>query len=221
MTATTGLDHRSKLPGLCLATHRALLLAVLLSVGLHVALLFSKGISRLAGATAMGPSMKPIQLRLAPQVAITTGTPLPPKAGTDIDNTTAGPEDTETAPENVTESTAHEVRADGSADTTVGPRYYRTDELTAKPVFLRDDGAPTPTFIPDVLPLPVMVSIYINEQGSVDDVVLSESFLSDIAKKFIVDSFIAMQFSPGMLGTLPVKSVLKTEVKLPPALSPR
>ncbi len=108
---------------------------------------------------------------------------------------------------------------DGQA--VLGPRYYSAQELTQKPAFLHDNGAPTPTFIPDVFPLPVLANVYINEQGSVDEVVLGESFLSDIAKKFIVDSFTAMQFTPGLLGTLPVKSVLITEVKLNPALPHR
>ena len=100
----------------------------------------------------------------------------------------------------------------------LGAHYFSSDDLTVRPVFLRDDGAPAPTFIPDVMPLPVLARLYINEQGGVDQVVLGESFLSDTAKQFILSSFNTSQFSPGMLGSLAVKSILTIEVKLDPTL---
>lgn len=68
------------------------------------------------------------------------------------------------------------------------------------------------------MPLPVMVTVFINEDGTVDEVALAESFLSNEAKDFIVHSFKAMQFSPGKLGAVSVKSQLSFEVNLNPAL---
>ena len=76
-------------------------------------------------------------------------------------------------------------------------------------------------FIPDVMPLPVIAHIYISEQGTVDSVVLNDNFLSDIARQYIEASFASMEFTPGLLGTLPVKSELAIEVKLDPTLPVR
>jgi len=68
------------------------------------------------------------------------------------------------------------------------------------------------------MPIPVVAHIYINENGRVDAVVLEDNFLSETARQFIEASFTAMEFRPGLLGTLPVKSELTIEVKLDPAL---
>jgi hypothetical protein len=126
------------------------------------------------------------------------------------------------APPTIESATNASALADAApaeaAESALGAYYFSSEKLSAKPIFLRDSGAPNPTFVPDVMPLPVLVNVYINEQGHVDHVVLSDNFLSPIAKQFIVDSFTAMEFSPGMMGTLPVKSRLTTEVKLNPAL---
>ena len=107
-----------------------------------------------------------------------------------------------------------------SLDTTanLGLYYFPTVALTVKPVLLRDTGAPDPKFIPDVMPIPVVAHIYISENGHVDAVVLDDNLLSETARQFIEASFTAMEFSPGLLGTLPVKSELTIEVKLDPAL---
>lgn len=104
----------------------------------------------------------------------------------------------------------------GNAET--GDYYFLPEQLSAKPVFLNNDGAPAATFTPDVMPLPVRVQVFINERGDVDQVNLSDNFLSEVARNLIDASFRAMHFSPGMLGTLPVKSQLGFEVNLDPTL---
>lgn len=96
--------------------------------------------------------------------------------------------------------------------------YYSVEELTVKPQLVSDAGALDPTSIPDVFPLPVLAQILINEQGGVDQVLLGENFLSDVARKYIVDSFSRMQFNPGKLGALPVKSQLRVVVNLDPTV---
>lgn len=98
------------------------------------------------------------------------------------------------------------------------PHYYFPDELSVKPQLLSDAGSAEPVFIPDILPLPVLVQLLIDEQGRVDKVTLGENFLSDIAKKYIMESFSSMKFSPGMLGPLAVKSQLQIVVNLDPTI---
>lgn len=96
--------------------------------------------------------------------------------------------------------------------------YFPPDELSVKPQLISDAEVSRPTFIPDILPLPVLVQLLINEQGGVDRVILGENFLSDVARNYIVESFSGMKFSPGMLGALPVKSQLQIVVNLDPAI---
>lgn len=96
--------------------------------------------------------------------------------------------------------------------------YFPPDELSVKPQLMSDTAVSGPTFIPDILPLPVLVQLLINEQGGVDRVILGENFLSDVARNYIVESFSGMKFSPGMLGALPVKSQLQIVVNLDPAI---
>lgn len=96
--------------------------------------------------------------------------------------------------------------------------YFPPEELSVKPQILSDAESSEPTFIPDILPLPVLVQLLINEQGGVDRVILGENFLSDTAKKYIVESFSGMKFSPGMLGPTPVRSQLQIVVSLDPTI---
>lgn len=46
-----------------------------------------------------------------------------------------------------------------------------------------------------------------------------ESFLSDTAKRFVIDSFAKTRFSPGRVGDLAVKSRLDIVVRVDGALS--
>jgi hypothetical protein len=197
-----------------LSSNRPWLLALLVSVVAHWGVLLALGPNRAQGAPSAHSSQKFADVRLVSpllvehQVAPGSPTTSVPRSGQPDEVTEAAP-----LPESTEVNTL-----ESEGESSLGAHYFSPDDLTVKPAFLRDDGAPAPTFIPDVMPLPVLVSLYINEQGGVDQVVLGESFLSDTAKRFIVDSFNAAQFSPGMLGSLAVKSVLIIEVKLDPTL---
>jgi hypothetical protein len=201
-----------------LQTHRPWLVAAGVSVLVHLAMLGtldSKSFSRGSGNRTVPMRAS---IRLLPTATIahnTVQTPVP------IEETPAAAKDHVKQPtiESATNASASPSSApEEVAESGLGAYYFSSEELNAKPIFLRDAGAPSPTFVPDVMPLPVLVSVYINEQGRVDQVVLSDNFLSPIARQFIADSFNAMEFSPGMIGSLPVKSRLTTEVKLNPAL---
>lgn len=98
-------------------------------------------------------------------------------------------------------------------------RYFPADELSVKPELVSDAGSSEATYIPDILPLPVLVQILINEQGDVDRVLLGENFLSNVAQRYILESFAKMKFSPGRLGSRAVKSQLQIVVNLDPAMT--
>ena len=97
--------------------------------------------------------------------------------------------------------------------------YFRIDELTEKPQLLLDTTPNAVISVPDIFPQPVVVHLLINEQGSIDKVVLEESFLSEPARRFVIDSFANTRFSPGRVGDLAVKSRLDIVVRLEGALS--
>jgi hypothetical protein len=106
-------------------------------------------------------------------------------------------------------------QAEGSEPSPLpAPRYFMPQELTVRPTVRADSPAPAAYALPDVRPIPVVVHVYIGEQGNVDDVVLEDSFLSDPAKQYIHDAFIAMRFHPGTMGTLAVRSQITVEVRL-------
>ncbi|MEY4139792.1 MAG: hypothetical protein RLZZ371_1974 [Pseudomonadota bacterium] len=97
--------------------------------------------------------------------------------------------------------------------------YYGTSELTEKPQLFENTAPNSIISIPDIFPQPVVAHLLINEWGNIDQVVLEESFLSEPAKRFVIDSFLKTRFSPGRLGNLAVKSRLDIVVRLDQALS--
>ena len=97
--------------------------------------------------------------------------------------------------------------------------YFGTDELTERPQLFEDTAPNAIISVPDIFPQPVVVHLLINEQGNIDKVVLEESFLSDPARRFVIDSFAKTRFSPGKVGDLAVKSRLDIVVRLEGALS--
>lgn len=196
--------------------HRPWLIAALLSVLVHSALLCLLGSRPMNGS--QGSRHPALQVSLRTSVEPAAGMPSRP----------APPAPTKAPAPPALENTATEPagaappgQMQESSAIALETHYFTPEELTTKPVFLRDKGAPSPTYIPDVMPLPVLATVYIDEQGEVVQVALSDNFLSETARSFIVDSFLATQFTPGMLGSLAVKSLLTVEVKLDPALPSR
>ena len=96
--------------------------------------------------------------------------------------------------------------------------YFWPGELGQKPQLFEETAPNQVLSVPDVFPLPVIVHLLINELGSIDKVLLEESFLSEQAKHFVIDSFANTRFSPGTIDAKPVKSRLMIEVRLAGAL---
>lgn len=121
--------------------------------------------------------------------------------------------------------TAHDTQQQAQLPAPVQPpdpqtasNYLAVSELSAKPYFLRHKKPPSAMQLPDVMPTPVVARLRINAQGDVDRVALGENRLSAPAQVLIQESFLNMQFSPGMLGTVAVKSELVVEIQLEPTL---
>ncbi len=98
--------------------------------------------------------------------------------------------------------------------------YYTPPELSEKPTVAVDASESLQFNVPDIFPLPVVVHLFIDEQGYMEKVVLEESFLSDEAKESVIKAFMHTRFNPGRLAGIAVKSQLTIVVNLQPALPP-
>ncbi|QAU33794.1 hypothetical protein [Janthinobacterium sp. 17J80-10] len=99
-------------------------------------------------------------------------------------------------------------------------RYFEPKDLTEKPRVSQDNPAGLSLLVPDISPQPAIVRLLINEQGEVDRVEVENSQLSEQAERFVIDAFAKIRFTPGKVGDLPVKSLLRIEVTLESAVSP-
>ncbi|WP_019140292.1 hypothetical protein [Noviherbaspirillum massiliense] len=93
-------------------------------------------------------------------------------------------------------------------------RYFPLSDLTEAPVVVEDIPSGRTLILPDVAPPPINVSLLINEQGEVDEVVIHETALSELATRFITNAFLKTKFRPGKIGYVAVKSELNIEVRL-------
>jgi hypothetical protein len=90
-------------------------------------------------------------------------------------------------------------------------RYYLQEELS-QPVHVLEDYTST-------LNVPirnvVRMTLYINETGNVDDVVIDEKGdLSEAEQKKLIDGFGLILFTPGMRGAKLVKSLYRVQLEI-------
>ena len=201
----------------------AWLAALALSLSAHLGLIATLGDGARAGSRNISlrqmqiqTQPRPINLRMlntAPSAAMPT-TPAPEASALPPHQTAAAP----SVPPEPTEPPALESIAEPPLLTLAEVHYFWPGELGQKPQLFDETASTQVLTVPDVFPLPVIVHLLISEQGSVDKVLLEESFLSEQAKRFVIDSFANTRFSPGTIDAKPVKSRLMIEVRLEGAL---
>jgi hypothetical protein len=209
-----------------LSRHRTSLLALALSSLLHAVLFWGLGTEVLSGSALFGLRSSSTVVRFARMppdgAGMQVGERRSERPAPDSSKSGPGVKPQATEGSNLADQGAAQRLSSDPMPVLGGPlpelRYFSTDELSVKPQLMSEAEVSRPTFIPDILPLPVLVQLLINEQGEVDRVILGENFLSDVARNYIVESFSGMKFSPGMLGALPVKSQLQIVVNLDPAI---
>lgn len=96
----------------------------------------------------------------------------------------------------------------------LGPYYFRASELSRRPVLLGDAISHLIIELPGFSPVPVILRLLISAEGSVDRVVVEDSYLSDAVEARIVEAFSGVRFLPGKIGDTAVRSQLKIEVRL-------
>jgi len=112
--------------------------------------------------------------------------------------------------------TGHGAKPD-TAGILPGPRYFRADELDARPqVRVRVE----PQF-PALALAPagrVVLRLYIDEKGEIDDVVVESADANGAFAEAARRAFAAARFTPGVKDGVPVRSLVRIEVRfgLPP-----
>ena len=96
----------------------------------------------------------------------------------------------------------------------VTPYYFSASALSVKPVVIRDISVNLKLQAPGVPAQAAILRMQINEYGDVDQVVVEDSLLEEITLNIIKDEFSKLQFIPGEIDGVPVKSELKIEVML-------
>jgi len=94
------------------------------------------------------------------------------------------------------------------------PYYFAAKDLTQKPLVARDVPADLTLIVPDVPAQAATLQILINEYGEIDQVIVEDSLLPEVAQKTVVDAFVKARFHPGEINGVPVKSQLRIEIML-------
>ncbi len=90
-------------------------------------------------------------------------------------------------------------------------RYYQQPELSLKTQVLSDTSKNLAIPIRHV----VVMSLYINEAGRVDDITLDDTGgLTEAEQKTVITEFKKMLFMPGMLGGKVVKSLYRIQLEV-------
>lgn len=93
------------------------------------------------------------------------------------------------------------------------PHYFRTSQLSQKPLVLRDASADLILVLPELPDDVAILRLFINDGGGIDRVVVEESRLPESAEQRIVDAFSKLSFQPGKIGRVAVRSQLRIEVR--------
>lgn len=97
--------------------------------------------------------------------------------------------------------------------TTPTPHYFRTSQLSQKPLVLHDASADLIMVLPELPDEVAILRLFINDGGGIDRVVVEDSRLPEAAERRIVDAFSKLTFQPGKIGRIAVRSQLRIEVR--------
>lgn len=104
--------------------------------------------------------------------------------------------------------------------TAAKPYYFQAAELTQKPLVLRDIPPNLIVDLPEAPPQAAVLRLLINELGEIDEVMIEESSVPELAAKTIIEAFRKTRFHPGEREGIPVKSQVKIEIMLESTAQP-
>ena len=94
-------------------------------------------------------------------------------------------------------------------------QYFQSGDLSERPLILNKallDS--TPLFLTDVPSQLAVLRFLINEHGNIDQVLVDDSRFSPRTERLIIETFSKLKFEAGKIGDLPVKSQLRIEIKV-------
>jgi hypothetical protein len=190
------LHRHSRLPAWSFRT-----LALLLSAAMHIGL-FAAIDSDHACAPAL-PGLKPVatvtvQLNTAAGMArhADAEPPSPQRAG---------------------HAAGMQVAAHAYTEPTAGlpkPHYFEATEWTNAPALIQDINAEQLLVSPRLTAHSLLITLFINEQGSIDKVEIGGMPLPEFEKQLVGIAFAGARFQPARAGSRAVKSRLDIELKL-------
>lgn len=93
------------------------------------------------------------------------------------------------------------------------PNYFRTSQVTQKPVVLRDVTQDLVLVLPELPEEVAILRLLINDHGSIDKVIVEDSRLPETAERRIVDAFAKLTFQPGKIGRIAVRTQVRIEIR--------
>ena len=96
----------------------------------------------------------------------------------------------------------------------VKPYYFRTEQLSVQPIIVHDVDLPQDPLLTPLKIQTAILRIFVNENGSIDDVLIQASQLPEVAEEILKDTFAKIIFQPGMIDGLPVRTEMTIEVSL-------
>ncbi|CAN5394196.1 hypothetical protein BH11PSE11_BH11PSE11_12710 [soil metagenome] len=92
--------------------------------------------------------------------------------------------------------------------------YFPTTVLTEKPVVVKDIPPDLAALLKNRAANSAVLRLQINEQGSIDQVIVDFSQFSEDDQKLLIEAFSKLQFAPGKIDGIPVKSQMRIEIKM-------
>lgn len=95
----------------------------------------------------------------------------------------------------------------------VEPHYFRSSELTQKPMVVRDIPRDMMLVLPELPQRAAVLRLFISDQGEIDKLVIEDSHLPEAAEQKVEEAFSRMKFQPGRIGRIAVRSQLRIEIR--------
>ncbi|GGC71189.1 hypothetical protein GCM10011396_17910 [Undibacterium terreum] len=98
------------------------------------------------------------------------------------------------------------------------PAYYLpTNQITEKPVVKLDVSSDVALVLASNQPRSAVLRLLINENGSIDQVIMEQGDFSETEKQALINACMHMEFEPGKKDGSPVKTEMRIQMTIEPA----
>lgn len=100
-----------------------------------------------------------------------------------------------------------------------GPHYFRLSELTQHPSIKQDVLTGLVMHHPGLPPQPVILRLLISDEGTVDRVLVEDSYVGPDIERQVNEALSRVVFEPGKIGRIAVRSQFRVEARLEPTVN--